>query len=201
MRAFPAIVTHMWEAVREDIAAVLRNDPAAKSWLEVVICHTPLHAIVIYRLAHYLHTRLHVSLLARLLSALARFWTGAEIHPGARIGRRFFIDHGTGLVIGETAEVGDDCIMFHAVTLGGTGRHSGKRHPTVGDGVLIGTSATLLGPVTVGAHSKIGANSVIIMRDVPENCTVVGAPARIVKLNGKRVDLPLERTKEPAPSD
>jgi serine O-acetyltransferase len=191
----------MWSLLREDLAAVHRNDPAAKSRLETALTHPPLHAIGIYRLAHWLHLTLAMPVLPRLLSALARWWSGVEIHPGARIGRRFFIDHGTGLVIGETAEIGDDCIMFHGVTLGGTGHHQGKRHPTVKDGVLIGTGATLLGPITVGANAKIGANSLIIMRDVPENCTVVGAPARIVKQGGKRVDLPLERTKEPEAID
>jgi len=191
----------MFDMVREDIDAVHRNDPAARSRLETVLCHTPLHAIALYRLAHVLHERLDLQLLARLLSVFARFWTGVEIHPGASVGRRFFIDHGTGVVIGETAVVGDDCVVFHGVTLGGTGNHAGKRHPMLGDDVLIGTQATLLGPITVGSHTRIGANAVVIMRDVPGNATVVGAPARIVKLDGERVDLPLERTKEPVPSE
>jgi serine O-acetyltransferase len=136
-----------------------------------------------------------MSLLPRSLSALGRFLTGVEIHPGAEIGRRFFIDHGTGVVIGETAKVGDDCVMFHNVTLGGTGKHTGKRHPTIGDEVFIGTGATLLGPITVGSRAKIGANCFIHMRDVPADCTVVGVPARIVKQNGQRVerDLPVTR--------
>ncbi len=189
----------MFDRLREDIDAVLEHDAAARNRLEVLLCHTALHAIAIHRLAHRLHGA-GLPLLARLLSSLARFWAGVEIHPGARIGRRFFIDHGTGVVIGETARIGDDCVLFHGVTLGGTGRHRGKRHPTLHDGVLIGTGATLLGPLTVGAGSKIGAAAFIIMRDVPEDCTVVGAPARIVKLAGERVDLPLERTKEPEPS-
>jgi len=125
---------------------------------------------------------------------LARFLTGVEIHPAARIGRRFFIDHGTGVVIGETAEIGDDCVLFHNVTLGGTGHHRGKRHPTLGDDVLVGTSATLLGPINVGSHTKVGANSFIRMHDVPPNCTAVGAPATIVKRDGRRVDEPLPPT-------
>ena len=190
----------MLERLREDIEAVHRNDAAARSRLETLLCHTPLHAIALHRLAHRLHRRWGLRLLARVLSVLARFWTGVEIHPGASIGRRFFIDHGTGVVIGETAVVGDDCVLFHGVTLGGTGHHAGKRHPTVQDDVLIGAQATLLGPITVGSHTRIGANAVIIMRDVPANATVVGAPARVVKLDGKRVDLPLERTKHPVPS-
>ena len=185
----------MLSMLREDIAAVLRHDAATRSWLEAVLCSTPLHAIAVYRLAHWLHVKIRVPIVPRLLSTLARFWSGVEIHPGAKIGRRFFIDHGTGVVIGETAEVGDDCVLFHAVTLGGTAGHSGKRHPTLKDDVLVGTGATLLGPITVGAHSKIGANSFIIMCDVPESCTVVGAPAHVVKQGGRRVDLPLERTR------
>jgi serine O-acetyltransferase len=179
----------------EDIAAVRANDPAPQSALEVLFCHSPLHAIGIYRLAHYLHTELGLAFLARLLSNLARFLTGVEIHPGARIGRRFFIDHGTGVVIGETAEVGDDCVLFHNVTLGGTGKHRGKRHPTVGHGVLIGTGATLLGPIHVGDRSKIGAGSFIRMHDVPADCTAAGMPARLVKRGGERVDEELPRTR------
>jgi serine O-acetyltransferase len=176
----------------EDARAVRRNDPAARSALETLLCHTPLHAIFIYRLAHRLHRRL--PLLARMLSALARFLTGVEIHPAARIGRRLFIDHGTGVVIGETARVGDDCVLFHNVTLGGTGKHRGKRHPSVGDHVFIGTGATLLGPISVGRGAKIGAGSFICMRDVPPDCTAVGAPARIVVRGGQRVDEELPRT-------
>ena len=120
--------------------------------------------------------------------------TSIEIHPGAKIGRRFFIDHGVGVVIGETSEIGDNCVMFHNVTLGGTGKHQGKRHPTLGNNVFIGTGATLLGPIVVGANSKIGANSFIVMHDVPGNCTVIGTPGRLVKLDGARVDLPLKPT-------
>jgi serine O-acetyltransferase len=178
----------------EDLNAVGRHDPAAKNRFETLLCHSPLHAILLYRLAHALHTRLGSSLPARLISMLARFLTGVEIHPAARIGRRFFIDHGTGVVIGETAEIGDDCVLFHNVTLGGTGHHRGKRHPTLGDDVLIGTSATLLGPISIGSHTKVGANSFIRMHDVPPNCTAVGAPAAIVKRDGRRVDEPLPPT-------
>lgn len=179
----------------EDIAAVRANDPAPQSTLEVLFCHSPLHAIGIYRLAHYLHAELGLVFVARLLSNFARFLTGVEIHPAARIGRRFFIDHGTGVVIGETAEVGDDCVLFHNVTLGGTGKHRGKRHPTIGNGVLIGTGATLLGPIHVGNCAKVGAGSFIRMHDVPPSCTAAGMPARIVKRDGQRVDDELPRTR------
>jgi serine O-acetyltransferase len=181
--------------VAEDVRAVRANDPATRSTLEAVLCHPPLHAILIHRLAHQVLARLKLRLLARLLSTAARFATGVEIHPGARIGRRFFIDHGAGVVIGETAEIGDDCVLFHNVTLGGTGKHRGKRHPTLGDGVLIGTGATLLGPIQVGSRAVIGAGSFIRMRDVPAGCTAAGTPARIVKRDGMRVDEELPATR------
>jgi len=185
----------MFRAFVEDLDAVVQNDPAATSRLETVLCHLPLHAVWIYRIAHPLRERWRVPLLPRLLSALARVWTGVEIHPGARIGRAFFIDHGAGVVIGETAEIGDRCVIFHNVTLGGTGKHRGKRHPTVGDNVLIGTGATLLGPITIGSNSKVGASSFIHMHDVPPDCTAVGTPARLVKRAGKRVDEELPTTR------
>ena len=185
----------MFRVFVEDLNAVTQNDPAATSRLETLLCHLPLHAVWVYRIAHFAHARLRIPLLPRLLSAWARFWTGVEIHPGARIGRAFFIDHGTGVVIGETAEVGDHCVMFHNVTLGGTGKHRGKRHPTVCDNVLIGTGATLLGPITIGANSRVGANSFIHMRDVPPDSTAVGTPARLVKRGGVRVSEELPRTR------
>lgn len=163
------------------------------SGLEAALCHPPLHAIWSYRVSHFLCERLHLRVLARFLSVLARSWTGVEIHPAARIGTAFFIDHGAGVVIGETAKIGHDCILFHNVTLGGTGKYTGKRHPTIGDNAFIGTGATLLGPITVGNNSKIGANTFIIMRDVPPDSTI-GTPGRIVKLNGARVDLALRST-------
>ncbi|MBI2194582.1 MAG: serine O-acetyltransferase [Planctomycetes bacterium] len=190
----------MFRTFLDDLNAVQQNDPAAKNRLETLLCHVPFHAIFLHRIAHGLQARLHLPLVPRLLSVLARFWTGVEIHPGATIGRRFFIDHGAGVVIGETAEIGDDCVLFHNVTLGGTGKHHGKRHPTIRNNVFIGTGATLLGPIVVGSNSKIGANSFIIMHDVPDNCTVAGTPARIVKLGGQRVDLELPRTVIPAQS-
>jgi len=184
----------MFETFADDLDAVVRNDPAATNRLETLLCHVPLHAVWIYRIAHSLHERWRVPLLPRLLSALARFWTGVEIHPGASIGRAFFIDHGTGVVIGETAEIGDHCVLFHNVTLGGTGKHRGKRHPTIGDNVLIGTGATLLGPISIGANARVGANSFIHMHDVPPDCTAVGTPARLVKRRGIRIDEELPRT-------
>ncbi len=185
----------VWDRLIEDVDVVHRNDPSAKSRLETLLFHTTLHAIWLHRLAHLLHTRLRLPLVPRLVSMLSRFWTGVEIHPAAKIGRRCFIDHGTGVVVGETAEVGDDCVLFHNVTLGGTGKHRGKRHPTLEDNVYVGTGAILLGPVTVGRNSKIGANSFVRMRDVPPDCTVVGVPARIVRKDDKRVDLELPETK------
>lgn len=183
--------------LREDLQAVLDNDAAARSRLETLLFHQPLHAIWLYRLAHWLHAEVRVPLLPRFLSALAHFLTGVEIHPGARIGRRFFIDHGSGVVIGETAEIGDRCVLFHNVTLGGTGKHAGKRHPSLGDDVFVGTGATLLGPIRVGSRVKIGAGAFIHMRDVPADVTVVGVPARIVKRNGRRVEEELPRTVVP----
>jgi serine O-acetyltransferase len=188
----------MLKTALEDIRAVRRNDPAAHSWLEVVLCHPPLHAILVHRLAHWIYARLGLRLLGRLVAVGNRFWTGVEIHPGARIGRGFFIDHGAGVVIGETAVIGDHCVMFHNVSLGGTGKYDGQRHPVVGDHVFIGTNAILLGPIRVGDYAKIGANSFVINRDVPAHTTVVGTPARIVKRFGERVDEELPRMIPPS---
>jgi serine O-acetyltransferase len=178
-----------------DLRAVRANDPAVHSTVEALLCHLPLHAILVHRLAHALHSRFGWILLPRLLSTVARVVTAVEIHPAARIGERFFIDHGAGVVIGETSEIGDDCVFFHNVTLGGTGKHHGKRHPTLGNGVLIGTGATLLGPIDVGDGAKIGAGSFVHMCDVPAGCTAVGIPARIVRRSGRRVDEELPRTR------
>jgi serine O-acetyltransferase len=181
----------------DDIKATRKNDPAAKSMVEILLCYTALHAILVHRVSHFLHEKLRIPVLPRFISVLSRFWSGIEIHPGAKIGRGFFIDHGTGVVIGETADIGDNCVFFHGVTLGGTGHHRDKRHPTIGNNVLIGANATLLGPIKVGDNTKIGATTVIINRDVPPNCTVVGAPGRIVKRNGIHTDesLPLAHYK------
>jgi len=175
----------------DDIAAIRRNDPAARSIVEIWLCYPTLHAILMHRVAHCLHVKLRIPVLPRFLSVINRFITGVEIHPGASIGRGFFIDHGSGVIIGETAEIGDDCVLFHGVTLGGTGHHLDKRHPTIGNGVLIGANATLLGPIEVGEGAKIGAASVVINRDVPPGCTVVGAPARVVKRRGAPTSEPL----------
>ncbi len=174
----------------DDIKAVKKNDPAAKNLIETLLCHSTLHALFIYRIAHELN-RLGIPLLPRFLTQIGKFLTGVEIHPGAKIGSGFFIDHGTGVVVGETAVIGKDCVLFHNVTLGGTGHHMDKRHPTIGNNVLIGTQATLLGPIFVGHNVKIGANTTIINRDVPSNCTVVGSPGKIIKLEGEKADLSL----------
>ena len=187
----------MLRTLLDDVQAVKRNDPAAHSWLEVILCHTPLHAILLHRIAHWLSTRAHLRLVARLLAVATRFWSGVEIHPAARIGRGFFLDHGAGVVIGETAVIGDHCVMFHNVTLGGTGKYDGQRHPVIGHHVFIGTNAILLGPIRVGDHAKVGANAFVINRDVPAHATIVGTPARIVKRRGRRVDEELPRTVPP----
>ena len=188
----------MFSTILEDIRAVRRNDPSAHSWAEVVLCHAPLHAIMLHRLAHWVFARCGLRLLGKLIATFNRALTGVEIHPAARIGKGLFIDHGAGVVIGETVVMGEHCFLFHNVTLGGTGRYQGQRHPIVGDHVFIGTGATVLGPVRVGDYAKIGANASVINHDVPAHSTVVGTPARVVKLRGERVDEPLPRTVPPA---
>lgn len=174
----------MIKRLKEDIHAVFENDPAARSILEVLLCYPGLHAILLHRFAHHLYRR-KLFLLARMISNTNRFVTGIEIHPGAKIGGRFFIDHGMGIVIGETAEIGDDVVIFHGVTLGGTGKDKGKRHPTVGNSVLIGAGTKILGPITIGNNVKIGAGAVVL-KSVPDNCTAVGCPARVVKRQYKK---------------
>ena len=171
--------------IREDVATVLERDPAAKSRLEVFLCYSGLHALWFYRINHWLWNR-GFCLLGRWLSQFARFLTGIEVHPGARIGRRLFIDHGMGVVIGETTIIGDDVTMYQGVTLGGTGKVHGKRHPTIGDNVVIGGGAKILGNITVGENCRIGAGSVVL-RNVPHDSTVVGVPGHIIFRNGKRV--------------
>lgn len=168
----------MFEGVKEDIASVFHRDPAARSKWEVVLCYPGLHAIWLHRLAHWLWLR-DARLLARMLSNLGRWLTGIEIHPGAKVGRRFFIDHGMGVVIGETAEIGDDVTLYQGVTLGGTSWNKGKRHPTLEEGVVVGAGAKVLGPFTVGRNAKIGSNAVVT-KAVPEGATVVGIPGRII---------------------
>lgn len=172
-------MSHWKELVKEDQRAVLERDPAAKSLREVKLCYPGLKALKAHRRANALYKQGHV-LLARWLSQRARHQTGIEIHPGAEIGRRVFIDHGDGVVIGETTIIGDDVTIYQGVTLGGTGKDVGKRHPTIENGVTIGAGAKVLGPITVGHHSKIGAGS-IVLKDVPPNCTVVGNPGRVVQ--------------------
>lgn len=169
-------------AIFEDIKATYRNDPACRS-IEFIL-YPGFQAITFHRFIHLLWN-LKVPFFPRLLSQIGRFLTGLEIHPGAEIGKGYFCDHGAGVVIGETTIIGNYCVMFHNVTLGGTGKHEGKRHPTIGNNVLIGTGATLLGPITVGDNVKIGANSFVVMKDVPDNCTVAGTPATITRRNGE----------------
>ena len=176
---------HLLALIREDVATVMDRDPAAKSRLEVYLCYSGLHAIWFYRVTHWLWNH-RLLLLGRWLSQVARFLTGIEIHPGARIGRRFFIDHGMGVVIGETAIVGEDVTLYQGVTLGGTGKETGKRHPTIEDSVVIGGGAKVLGNITVGRNCRIGAGSVVL-RSVPEDSTVVGVPGHIIFREGKRI--------------
>jgi serine O-acetyltransferase len=171
--------------IREDVRSILERDPAARSWLEVLLCYPGLWAVWIHRVSHGLW-KMRLRLPARILSQAGRFLTGVDIHPAAQLGRRLFIDHATGVVIGETAIVGDDVTMYQGVTLGGTGKQHGKRHPTICNGVFIGNNANLLGNVTVGENSRVGAGSVVL-NDVPPNSTVVGVPAHIVYRNGERV--------------
>ena len=176
---------HVFSLMREDVATVRERDPAAKSRLEVFLCYSGLHAVWFYRMNHWLWNHGFL-LLARWLSQVARLLTGIEIHPAAKIGRRLFVDHGMGVVIGETAIVGDDVTLYQGVTLGGTGKELGKRHPTLEDGVVVGGGAKILGNITVGKNCRIGAGSVVL-RNVPENSTVVGVPGHIIFREGKRV--------------
>ena len=176
---------HLLSLIREDVTTVLDRDPAAKSRLEVFLCYSGLHAVWFYRINHWLWNH-RLFLLGRFLSQAARFLTAIEIHPGAKIGRRLFIDHGLGVVIGETAIVGDDVTLYQGVTLGGTGKEHGKRHPTLEDSVVVGSGAKILGNITVGRNCRIGAGSVVL-RNVPEESTVVGVPGHIIFREGKRV--------------
>lgn len=176
----------MFKKIRKDLDAVLRYDPAARNKFEVILTYSGFHALVMYRFAHFMYLH-NYKLLARFVSQFAKFLTGIEIHPAAKIGSGVFIDHGEGVVIGETAEVGNNVVLYQGVTLGGTGKDRGKRHPTIEDGVMISAGAKVLGPFTVGKNAKIGAGS-IVLKPVPANATVVGVPGRVVKLNGVRVD-------------
>jgi len=187
----------MFRAIKEQIDTIFREDPAAKTVLEIIFCYPGFHAVLLHRLAHKLY-KARLVCLGRMVSQLGRSLTGIEIHPGAKIGRRFFIDHGMGVVIGETAEIGDDVLLYQGVTLGGTGKEKGKRHPTIGNHVVIGAGAKVLGNIRVGDHVKIGAGSVVI-HPVPDHSTVVGVPGRVVRMRGVEVDEELEHSKLPDP--
>ena len=178
----------MFRNLRYDLNKVMENDPAARSKIEVFLLYPTIHALIAYRISHYLYIN-KLFFLARLISQISRFFTGIEIHPGAKIGRGLVIDHGLGVVIGETAEIGDNVLLYHGVTLGGTGKDKGKRHPTVGNNVVIGAGAKVLGPIYIGSNSKIGANSVVL-NNVPEGATAVGIPAKnIIKIKEEKVDI------------
>ena len=182
MRSFTTIL----QAIAADLAIIKERDPAARSTLEILLCYPGFHALVMHRISHRLW-RLRVPLVPRLLSQVGRLFTGIEIHPGARIGRGVFIDHGMGVVIGETAVIGDHCLLYQGVTLGGTGKQHGKRHPTLKDNVVVGAGAKVLGAITVGANTRIGAGSVLL-RDVASDSTVVGIPGRVIHQSGVRID-------------
>lgn len=189
----------MFKILREDIKAIFERDPAARSTLEVLLCYPGLHAIYLHKVAHWLWTH-DLKLLARITSHIGRFLTGIEIHPGATIGRRFFIDHGMGVVIGETSEIGDNVTIFHGVTLGGTSWRKEKRHPTLMDNVVVGAGAKILGPITIGENSRVGSGSVVV-KDVPPNSVVVGIPGKVTHKDGVPVDgaIDLNQTDLPDP--
>ena len=176
----------MFNELRETIQAYKERDPAARSAMEILLLYPGVKAVRSHRRANWCY-RHNLKFLARWISQASRRRTGIEIHPGATIGRRLVIGHGMGIVIGETAEIGDDCLIYHGVTLGGTGKDTGKRHPTIGNKVLIGTGAKVLGPITIGDGSRVAANAVVL-RDIPENSTAVGSPAKVVRVDGKRVN-------------
>lgn len=191
-----------FRTIKEDIDAIFERAPAARSTLEVLLCYPGLHAIMFHRISHSLYKKGFI-VLPRVISNIARFFTGIEIHPGAKIGRGVFIDHGMGVVIGETAEVGDNVTIYQGSTLGGTGKEKGKRHPTIGNNVVISSGAKVLGPFKVGDNSKIGAGSVVL-KEVPPNCTVVGVPGRIVVKDDKKItnnykDIDLDQVRLPDP--
>jgi serine O-acetyltransferase len=175
----------MFRTIREQIDTIFREDPAAKSVIEIFLCYPGFHAILLHRLAHKFYGW-GLPVVGRIISQIGRTATGIEIHPGAKIGRRFFIDHGMGVVIGETTEIGDDVLLYQGVTLGGTGKEKGKRHPTLGNHVVVGTGAKVLGNIRIGDHVKIGAGSVVI-HPVPDHSTVVGIPGRVVRMHGAEV--------------
>ena len=185
----------MFAQLKSDIDAVLTRDPAARSALEVMLCYPGFRAIRRHRRAHWLWEH-DMKLLARIVSQRTRKKTGIEIHPGAKIGARLFIDHGMGVVIGETTIIGDNCLLYQGVTLGGTGKDKGKRHPTLGDNVMVGAGAKVLGPINIGSNVKVAANAVVLS-DIPENCTAVGVPARIARRAGQKVEQDLDQVHYP----
>ena len=185
----------MFSRIKRDVDVIFERDPAARSVLEVVLCYPGLHALWLHRIAHYFYLQGWV-VVPRLIQTISRFLTGIEIHPGAKIGEGFFIDHGMGVVIGETAQVGDNVTLYQGVTLGGTGKEKGKRHPTIGDNVVIASGAKVLGSFTVGDNSKIGAGSVVL-DTVPPNSTVVGIPGKVVARDGEKMDLRHDRLPDP----
>ncbi len=187
----------MFKRLKEDIEVIFEQDPAARSYLEVILTYSGLHAIWAHRLAHALFKK-KLYFLARVVSQISRFFTGIEIHPGAKIGRKLFIDHGMGVVIGETCEIGDNVTIFQGVTLGGTGKEKGKRHPTIKDNALIATGAKVLGSITIGENSKVGAGSVVL-HEVPPNSTVVGIPGRVKIQDGVRINKDLNHSDLPDP--
>ena len=193
---FSERVDHLFKTFREDIRSVIERDPAARNGFEVFFLYSGVHAVMWHRIAHWFYCR-HMKFIARLISQFSRFLTGVEIHPAAKIGKGLFIDHGMGVVIGETAEVGDNCTIYQGVTLGGPGKECGKRHPTIGDNVMIGSGAKVLGPFCVGSNSKIAAGAVVLS-EVPSDSTAVGVPARIVSMGGERV-YDLDQVKIPDP--
>lgn len=187
----------MFTQLKEDLKVVFERDPAVRSVFEIIFCYPGFHAMFFYRLSHWMWNN-NLKFLGRFTSHIGRFLTGIEIHPGATIGRGFFIDHGMGVVIGETAEIGDNCTLYHGVTLGGTSWAKEKRHPTLGDNVIIGAGAKVLGPFTLGDNSKVGSNSVVV-KEVPDNATVVGIPGRVVISGETRVGVDLQHDKLPDP--
>ena len=193
----PGMVLCAYDDIMQELAVIKERDPAASSKFEVALLYSGFHAVLAYRLAHMLHTRGFV-VPARLISQTAKFFTGIEIHPGAKIGKGLFIDHGSGVVIGETTEIGDNCTLYQGVTLGGTGKDTGKRHPTLGNNVMVGAGAKVLGPFKVGDNSKIASNAVVL-REVPPDSTAVGIPARIVKRNNVKVGCDLDQVHIPDP--
>jgi len=187
----------IFKRMKEDMDVVFEQDPAARTYMEIFLTYSGLHAVWNHRVAHWFYNK-RLFFIARAISQISRFFTGIEIHPGAKIGRRLFIDHGMGVVIGETCEIGDNVTIFQGVTLGGTGNEKGKRHPTIEDNALISTGAKVLGDIVIGESSKVGGGSVVL-KDVPDHCTVVGIPGRIVKQNGERVRRDLDHHKIPDP--